>query len=65
VTSGQITVAFPISNLARLASQLGFEGDVEYSEQAKAIRLFVNHINATGVSTVARSSDHHHLRPHQ
>ena len=48
VTADSITVAFPISNLTALSSNLGFAGDLEYSEQAKAIHLFVNQINAAG-----------------
>ena len=48
VTAHTINVEFPVVNLAALALQLGFAGDVEYTEQAKAIRLFVNQINATG-----------------
>ncbi len=48
VTSRQINVVFPISNLSNLASQFGFAGDVEYSEQAKAIRLFVGNVNDHG-----------------
>lgn len=48
VTAHAINVVFPISNLTQLSSQLGFAGDVEFSEQTKAIDLFVGHINATG-----------------
>ena len=48
VTKSTITVAFPIANLTALAQNLGFGGDVEYSEQAKAINLFVDHINQSG-----------------
>lgn len=48
VTGNQINVVFPISNLSNLASQFGFAGDVEYSEQVKAIRLFVGNVNANG-----------------
>ena len=48
VTSSTITVAFPISNLTALSSTLGFSSDLEYSEQTKAINLFVNQINASG-----------------
>jgi hypothetical protein len=44
----RINVVFPVSNLDALASQLGFAGDVEYSEQSKAIRLFVGYINEHG-----------------
>jgi len=42
VTATTINVAFPVANLDELASTYGFAGDVEYTEQAKAINLFVN-----------------------
>jgi hypothetical protein len=48
VTATTINVAFPVANLNALASTYGFEGDVEYTEQAKAIHLFVNQINDSG-----------------
>ena len=48
VSAHAINVAFPVANLTSLASQLGFAGDVEYSEQVKAIELFVHHVNAAG-----------------
>jgi len=48
VSAHAITVVFPVTNLAALASNLGFAGDIEYSEQDKAIHLFVNEINAAG-----------------
>ena len=48
VTARGINVEFPVANLTALSGQFGFAGDVEYSEQVKAIDLFVNHINATG-----------------
>ncbi|MGO9343941.1 MAG: ABC transporter substrate-binding protein [Acidimicrobiales bacterium] len=48
ITSKTITIGFPVSNLNALASNLGFETDVEYSEQAKAIDLFVDQINNEG-----------------
>jgi hypothetical protein len=48
ITSKTITIGFPISNLDALAPSLGFSTDVEYSEQAKAIDLFVNQINKEG-----------------
>jgi ABC-type branched-subunit amino acid transport system substrate-binding protein len=48
VTATTINVAFPIANLDSLASTYGFAGDVEYTEQAKAIHLFVNQINDSG-----------------
>ena len=48
MTSKTIRVAFPIADLDALASNLGFETDVEYSEQAKAINLFVDQINNAG-----------------
>jgi len=48
VTSNSINVAFPVVNLQALASTYGFAGDVEYTEQAKAINLFVDQINQSG-----------------
>ena len=48
VTATTINVAFPVANLDALASTYGFEGDVEYTEQSKAIDLFVNQINDSG-----------------
>jgi Periplasmic binding protein len=48
VSTHGIRVVFPVSNLASLASNFGFAGDVEYSEQTKAIELFVKLINDAG-----------------
>src|SRR5580704_13721038 len=48
VTTHSINVEFPVANLQALSSQLGFAGDVEYTEQVKAIDLFVRHVNQTG-----------------
>ncbi len=48
VTAHAINGEFPVANLRALSGQLGFAGDVEYSEQVKAIQLFVHHVNATG-----------------
>jgi len=48
VTKTQINVVFPVVNLEALSSEFGFAGDVEYTEQAKAIHLYVNQINAAG-----------------
>jgi hypothetical protein len=48
VTKNTINVVFPVVNLEALASVYGFAGDVEYTEQAKAINLFVGQINAAG-----------------
>ena len=48
VGSDVVRVAFPVANLDALASNLGFAGDIEYSEQAKAIHLFVDQINDDG-----------------
>jgi len=48
VTAHSIRVVFPVSNLASLASSFGFAGDIEYSEQTKAIMLFVKLINDAG-----------------
>jgi hypothetical protein len=43
-----IDVVFPVSNLTALAANFGFAGDIEYSEQTKAIKLFVKQINDAG-----------------
>jgi hypothetical protein len=48
VTGSTINVVFPVANLDALASTYGFAGDIEYTEQAKAIHLFVNQINNGG-----------------
>lgn len=48
VTGSTINVVFPVANLDALASTYGFAGDYEYSEQAKAIHLFVDQINDGG-----------------
>jgi Periplasmic binding protein len=48
VTAKTINVVFPVVNLAALSSQLGFAGDVEFTEQTKAIKLFVKEINDKG-----------------
>jgi Periplasmic binding protein len=48
VTAHTIRIAFPISNLDALGSKLGFATDVEYTEQVKAIDLFVKQINDAG-----------------
>jgi hypothetical protein len=48
VTAHSIRVVLPVSNLSLLASSFGFAGDIEYSEQAKAIKLFVKLINDSG-----------------
>jgi Periplasmic binding protein len=48
VTAHSINVVFPESNLTALSANLGFEADVEYSEQTKAIDLFVKQINDSG-----------------
>ena len=48
VTGSTINVVFPVANLDALASTYGFAGDVEYTEQAKAIHLFVDQINDGG-----------------
>ncbi|HEV2310307.1 MAG TPA: ABC transporter substrate-binding protein, partial [Acidimicrobiia bacterium] len=48
VTPKTINVAFPVANLSGLSSQLGFAGDVEFSEQVKAIKFFVGDINSHG-----------------
>ncbi len=48
VTSTRINVVFPVVNLQALSSEIGFAGDVEYTEQAKAIKLFVGEINQSG-----------------
>jgi hypothetical protein len=48
VSATEINVAFPVSNLATLASNFGFAGDAEYGVQTAAIKTFVNAINAGG-----------------
>ena len=48
VTANEINVVFPVVNLQALSVELGFAGDVEYTEQGKAIALFVNQINDSG-----------------
>jgi hypothetical protein len=48
VTPTTINVVFPVVNLQALSTEIGFAGDVEYTEQGKAIKLFVNQINANG-----------------
>ena len=48
VTAHTINVAFPVVNLQALSSTYGFAGDVEYTEQVKAIDLFVDQINHSG-----------------
>jgi hypothetical protein len=48
VTARSIRVVFPVSNLSSLAASFGFAGDIEYSEQTKAINLFVKLINERG-----------------
>jgi Periplasmic binding protein len=48
VTTDSIRVAFPVTNLEALAANIGFATDVEYSEQVKAIQLFVDQINNAG-----------------
>lgn len=48
VSSSTINVVLPVANLDTLASTYGFAGDFEYTEQAKAIHLFVNQINDSG-----------------
>ena len=48
VTAHTIRIAFPISNLDALGAKLGFATDVEYTEQTKAINLFVKQINDAG-----------------
>ena len=48
VTATSITVAFPVSNTASLASNFGFAGDTEFGAQSAAIHTYVNAINAAG-----------------
>ena len=48
VTATTINVVFPISNLTSLASNFGFAGDAEFSQQKAAINTFVNAANAHG-----------------
>ena len=48
VTKTSINVVFPVVNLIRCRAGWVSPSDAEYGEQAKAINLFVNHINTTG-----------------
>jgi hypothetical protein len=48
ITGKTINVVFPVVNLQGLSSQLGFASDFEFTEQAKAIHLYVNEINNSG-----------------
>ena len=48
VTAHAINVVFPVVAINSEAGQLGFAEDKEYNEQAYAIRLYVNEINASG-----------------
>jgi hypothetical protein len=48
LSAKSINVIFPVVNLQALSSQLGFAGDVEFTEQTKAIKLFVKEINDKG-----------------
>jgi Periplasmic binding protein len=48
ITATTISIGFPVSDLEALSSNLGFAGDVEYSEQVQAINLFVKQINDSG-----------------
>jgi len=48
VSATGINVVFPVVDLQALSAELGFAGDVEYSEQVEAIHLFVGVINRSG-----------------
>lgn len=48
VSKAAINVVFPIVNLQALAAKLGFATDIEFTEQAQAIKLYVNEINSHG-----------------
>ncbi len=48
ISGKTINVVFPVANLQALSSQIGFSGDFEFTEQAKAINLFVKEINDSG-----------------
>jgi ABC-type branched-subunit amino acid transport system substrate-binding protein len=48
VSKTTINVVFPISNLTSLASNFGFAGDAEFSQQKNAINTFVSAANAHG-----------------
>jgi hypothetical protein len=48
VTATSINVVFPVVNLQALHTEIGFAGDVEYTEQGQAISLFVKQINDHG-----------------
>ncbi len=48
VTATSVNVVFPVVSLNSLAGQEGFAEDVEFGQQAQAIRLFVDQINRAG-----------------
>jgi len=48
IVGNTINVVFPVVSLSSLAGRIGFAEDVEFGEQAKAIHLFVNHVNHHG-----------------
>ncbi len=48
VDAKTINVVFPVVNLQGLSSQIGFASDIEFTEQTKAIKLYVNEINNHG-----------------
>ena len=48
MTKSSINVVFPVVALNSLAGQEGFAQDAEYGEQTKAIKFYVNQINAKG-----------------
>jgi hypothetical protein len=48
VSAKTINVAFPVVALTSLAGKLGLAEDLEYGEQTKAIRFFVQQINQHG-----------------
>jgi len=48
VSAHAVDVVFPVVSLNSLAGQEGFAQDAEFGEQAKAIRFFVQRINASG-----------------
>jgi hypothetical protein len=48
VTAHAITVVFPVISLSSVSGKFEIASDAEFGEQAKAIHLFVNQINAAG-----------------
>ena len=48
IVGDKINVVFPVVALSSLASKEGFATDIEYSQQAQTIHVYVNQINKSG-----------------